>query len=1443
MTLLFDLFRSREHCSCSRRTSANSQRRLRFESLEDRQLLSANPLTDTDSVLHGIIGSAEAPADGDSFIVTKDQSQTLYGVNYAIAPTDTGSLTLTVGTDDAISVVKSATGTVTKLSVSGTYSGTGTGYITDQTTVTTDITAQLPYYFKTANSTININSGANISQSCAGITGTAITVNVNDGGTVAFRSIETSEAGKYYNAATTITVNAGGTATGYAGFGNKATVLKGTGGTVTWTGNDTASSVGYVKTFTVSGGNTTFADGTYTLGTVTGGSVILNGTAQVPSLTVNTGASVTLNDTAKIAGATTGNAGSTIVMNGDSSITGVVKAYGSMTLSGNALLTSTLTTYAGSDIELKGSARVTGAVSTSGLLTLNDTSSIGGTLTVGAGTTTITGAVTLATVTVTGGTVLFPNSFPLTEGVGTITYNVGANQALLDTQNNLLYFNKTAKMVTTKTPASSSLTSCAISRMGTDQAWYAVFPDEGTASVDTNTWTFSDGTAEGTGTTYRFYGENTTPLTLASGATAKVIGAEISPHEANPAVFTYTYSNSSINVTSESADLAALTTSASIYLDARTTAYVTSVATSLTLTLYPDLQTIEEQEYVSKISWDGLLVTTASPRLATNSVLIYNKSNVVTMTLRAGMANSTIQSAGNGTTSNTKIDSSAANVTLSTTVPGVTISAGSFIIASNGRVATDAGTGTVSVASKTTLTLEGNGHADTVTTVANSTTNAAGNIVMKDTSSIDTLTLQTGLVLVLEQGAAVSNLTLKTGGTSGAIAKVYQTNDFTSTSPVYIVKATTNEVAGSVAGNGSSSMTLPLSGNVVKVNGMDYIATKDNAVVSISATGQVTGDVVLPDIAANLTITSLGDTIDATDGVVTLREAIAFSLNNIGWLAVTADNIAAGTHGLDPVTLQVVTKENMTAGKTYYRTGYYNGTAESISQAVIRFDASLAVGNDSPVVTIGSELLINTNGLFMDGTVGTKTITIDRGLYTGDNTILNDPANFYTYCNTPASLKAQIWKRVTGKETAYGRIFNITANVPVVLSNMTLTGAAGNRTVSGAVLYNRGALIMVNVTITGNVQEAGNDYGLIYSTGSPAGSAGTINMIGGAVEGNLVNGWGLFYFNGVKSESGQVLFDGVTVKHNSATNGSFFEMMYSTVPVTISNCNIVENVGNPIHVETSSSDYTVTDTSFIDNYVGGRNYIMNGNSTYSNCVFDNTGYDFDTLSDIRTYVVKEGTDDGSTVLVYNNCLFREVGIMFGGYSTGGNMDITLNYCTITDCTSVGTKAVYIYDDPNNSLDLKLNNTLVLGNATDLTNSKIPTSPTSYVNITATNSMIGYYTSDGGDVTLINNNSVIGTDKYSAVITMVSKERGEDGYCEVETIWVNERQYVLRGTSSSDSNEEVSIIGYNGATASDLSMTQVTAAWKQWNQQPAKGIFNTTVTTLEDVVDPSDGLIS
>ncbi|MDO5580611.1 MAG: hypothetical protein Q4G69_05715 [Planctomycetia bacterium] len=1469
MTLFFGFFGSRKLDNPSRR-KFEKPRRLRFESLEDRRLLSITPLSEGNSFVPSMIANSEVPAIGETYVVDKSQSQTVFGVTYAIAEKDTGSLTLTVGEENAISIIKNSTGTVTKIFVSGSYSATGTGYIIDETAIATDITAALPYYFKKVSGTININEGAVISQSCAGFTGTAITVNVNNGGHAEFRCVASSETGKYYNAATTITVKAGGTAAGFSNFGNKATVINISGGTLNWTGNNTAAdSLGFIKSFNVTGGSAILADGTCTLSAVTGGSVTLNGAVLLPSLTVNKGGTVTLNGTSSITGAMTGNAGSAIIMNDNSSVAGAVKIYGSLTLNHSAILSSTLSAYSGSAVLAFNNASFAGVFSY-GSLTLNDTSSVKGTLTIYAGTTTITGDVSLITVTVSGGTVLFPESFPLTEGSYNTTYNVGINQALLDTHQGVVYFNKTTKTVGTKTPQESTLTSREITRIGTDNAWYAVLQDEGTADVDSNTWTFRDGTEDSHGTAYRFYGENITPITLTPGAKGILFTATIAPHESENAMFTYSYTKARMDILSGAADL---TGNGTVYLDAQSSCYISSIANKAYYYIYPDLETIEGTDFASKIYYDGLLFTTGSPRTgSTNLLQLYRNSTVYTMTIGAGLANSVLAPAGDGIVSKTGIVCSAPNVTLTADVPSVTASAANFCIASNVstltmpnkvtapvRILSGGNVTTVNVNSSyaaSILTIEGTGHAGTITTSTANPVNAAGNIQLKDTSTVDTLIMQSGLYLALQQGSAITDLTLNTGTKGGATVKVYRSNDFAA-DPVYSVKAAAKNISGSAAADGSSTFTLELTGDTITVNGMEYTAIKDNAVVLINSRGYVSGDVTLPDISANLTVTSLLDTIDAADGVVTLREALAFSCENISWLTVTSDMIEAGTHALDPVTLLVVAKENMTAGKTYYRTGHYNGTAESISDAVIRFDSSLDDGSDSPAIITNSELVISANGAMINGAVGTKNITIDRHLFRYNSSFFETEGNFERFINSTVynaanSVFNEIWTDLRTDKTVYGRVLSITSKVPVVLHGLTLTGGAINpgRVVSyGAAVDNKGFLTLVNTSLTGNIALSGNG-GAINNNG------GTVSMIGGFLEGNYTAAYGSIYSSGVNDSGKELLFDGITVIHNYCPNSVFLDVYEKGINISVRNSLFEENSGNLIRMAANltgiSADINFSGSRFFNNYKSGNFQIVNSAANFTDCVFDNSGYAVTVNSSVYSSFQLPVTAESGTRNIFTNCVFREFNIVAGQYSSnaGYSVDVTLNHCTVFGCdtgsSAYGIDTYYNSRTPGYvyTLNLELNDTVILGNGIDLL-VDLPAA-SGQVNITANRSIIGYYVNKGNVVSFINNNSVIGTENCAVVnsaVEMVSYDPAADGFYEVKTAYINERKFELRGTSSLDPNKQVSVVGYHGGSASDLSMVQIAAQWEAWNTQPAKNNFYTTVTTLDDIADPTDGVIS
>ncbi|MDO5567378.1 MAG: hypothetical protein Q4G59_12025, partial [Planctomycetia bacterium] len=139
----------------------------------------------------------------------------------------------------------------------------------------------------------------------------------------------------------------------------------------------------------------------------------------------------------------------------------------------------------------------------------------------------------------------------------------------------------------------------------------------------------------------------------------------------------------------------------------------------------------------------------------------------------------------------------------------------------------------------------------------------------------------------------------------------------------------------------------------------------------------------------------------------------------------------------------------------------------------------------------------------------------------------------------------------------------------------------------------------------------------------------------------------------------------------------------------------------------------------------------------------------------------------------------------------------------------------------------MHDSLIIGNDIDIDN--LRTTEGKQVNITTNNSIVGYYIDTADTATLTPTASIIEQHEAGTVAFVQTTDPTLPGYYEAQTVTVNGRTFNVRGTSTG--GEGISILGYHSGVATDLTMQQIADQ------------FYTTVTTLDDTVDDTDGEIS
>ena len=400
----------------------------------------------------------------------------------------------------------------------------------------------------------------------------------------------------------------------------------------------------------------------------------------------------------------------------------------------------------------------------------------------------------------------------------------------------------------------------------------------------------------------------------------------------------------------------------------------------------------------------------------------------------------------------------------------------------------------------------------------------------------------------------------------------------------------------------------------------EYVSTANSALFTAEQLANPVADAVPVTPKAliidptNLIVTVLDDSTDATDNVISLREAIAYAEANIAWTAKEKTDFTEGQFGYSFKTNEIVAFTAMADDETYYIPTGWTGTESSIRNAMITFDADLT-GN---TITLLSDMSIS-ESVVIDGTLGDGTgVILDRGLVTYNKAFFDTEGNFERFIaetlkGQTNSVFTEIWTDNRTDQSVYGKVLNITANkVPVTLYHLTITGGMVNPTIegrnNGAGIENQSYLTLVDTSLVGNVSFNFHG-GAIYNNG------GTIQMIGGSLEGNYTARNGTIYSIGTNDINKSLSFDSITVAHNYASTSSFLESYEHGITVIVKDSVMKENNGNVIHMEpepaTIQAHFIISGTSFLDNYRNKKSssygiQIGNSPAEFTDCIFDHS---------------------------------------------------------------------------------------------------------------------------------------------------------------------------------------------------------------------------------------------
>lgn len=427
-------------------------------------------------------------------------------------------------------------------------------------------------------------------------------------------------------------------------------------------------------------------------------------------------------------------------------------------------------------------------------------------------------------------------------------------------------------------------------------------------------------------------------------------------------------------------------------------------------------------------------------------------------------------------------------------------------------------------------------------------------------------------------------------------------------------------------------------------------------------------------LLATFEVTSLLDTTDANDAVVTLREAIASANAS----AATPDTItfAAGLSGTIELTqgpLQITDSVVITG----------NGAANTI------IDAKQA------------SRVLNIEGTTID--VGLSGLTVTGGRTTGDNLVgetlhSGGGIRFLSGGSLTITDSTVSANSTTGIGALGGGIYSSSGNVILQRSNVLGNSTSGYSAGGGGILTNSG-----NVTLTRSTLSDNRTTGEIAFGGGISTQRGTVTLSSSNVSNNRTTG-GSGSGGGIYSLSGSVALTSSTVSGNSTVGDS--------------------SIGGGIFAVSAS--VTLTDSSITNNSTGG-------NSSSGGGIFAATGnvtLNHSTVSGNRTAGT---TARGGGIYARAGNVTLTGSTLSGNQATGADSDggglwfdnsiVTILNSTITANTASGAGGgLGMRADPTNKT-LTIHNTILAGNtATSDADFTAPTTPAT--NLDVKSSLIG-----------------------------------------------------------------------------------------------------------------------
>ena len=355
-------------------------------------------------------------------------------------------------------------------------------------------------------------------------------------------------------------------------------------------------------------------------------------------------------------------------------------------------------------------------------------------------------------------------------------------------------------------------------------------------------------------------------------------------------------------------------------------------------------------------------------------------------------------------------------------------------------------------------------------------------------------------------------------------------------------------------------------------------------------------------VLATYTVTTINDVVDASDGVLSLREAIALANGNSG-----GDTINFGVSGTINLASLGVFSLTDTSQTTIDATGQQITLTGSTNRAfLINFGA---VASLTGLTLSGNSAAFGGGGIFNGGTLTMSNSTLSGNSAALGGAIFN--GGTLTMSNSTLSGNSA---QING-----GAILNSGGgNATVTVSNSTLSGNSAD---FGGAIFNLGTLTVSNSTLSGN--SARDSGGAILNSGGGNATATVSNstLSGNSARDNggaIRNGGTLTMSNSTLSgnsaqDGGAIINGGTLTMSNSTLSGNSAQVnggaIFNLGTLTVSNSTLSGNSAQVNGGAIFNSDAIFNGgTLTVSNSIVAGNTASSGREIYSNFAVTSGGY-------------------------------------------------------------------------------------------------------------------------------------------------------------------------------------------------------------------------------------------